>query len=205
MIGVLNHDMGNLRSVTNAIYSLGYDYLTVTEPAQFDDLSHLVIPGVGSYFTAIQKVKRLGLQQAIAGFAESARPLLGICLGMQILSTSGEEGCFCEGLGLIPGHVRRLPDAPGYAIPHVGWNGVSFTSDHPVLQGVRRGADFYFVHSYYFDCDDCANVYGKTEYGKEFVSIVGKENVIGLQFHPEKSQSNGLKILENFCEWDGKC
>ncbi len=205
MIGLLNAEMGNIRSVYNAIYSLSFDIKVVKSGSELGGLSHLIIPGVGSYRSAMENINGNGLKESIRAFAESGKPVLGICLGMQLLSDHGEEHGNTEGLGLVPGKVTRFPDKKGFPLPHVGWNTVSFKARHPVFEGVKKGIDCYFVHSYRFICNNRENVYATTDYGEYFTSIVGKENVIGFQFHPEKSQANGLRMLENFCQWDGRC
>ncbi len=129
---------------------------------------------------------------------------MGICLGMQILADMGTEGGDIQGLGLIPGRVVPI-DAPGLSLPHVGWNNVHQTQPHPLLESIRNNVDFYFVHSYRFETEDSRHVLARTEYGSWFPSFVAKGNVAGAQFHPEKSQANGLRLLDNFCCWDGTC
>lgn len=203
MIGILDMDMGNLRSVANAVYQLGFDPEVVTQPAGLDGVSHLIIPGVGQFATAMRHIQALELYEPVRAFAASGRPVLGICLGMQLLAGTGSEGGEHAGLGLVPGQVRRLSD--GLRIPHVGWNRAILCRSHPVLGGLKPDRDFYFVHSYAYCCDDAADVVAETDYGSRFASIVGRGNVIGFQFHPEKSQVNGLRLIENFCNWDGQC
>ena len=205
MIGVLNANIGNLRSVHNALDILGYDVRIVEDTHGFDELSHLIIPGVGSFFTAMQAIQSADFRNSIRSFADSGRPVLGICLGMQILSSTGHEGGGIEGLDLIPGHVEKLNLPANLPIPHVGWNTINFIQDHPVFHRVKNGIDCYFVHSYHFVCQEDSNCFATTDYGIDFTSIIGKDNVLGFQFHPEKSQANGLKLLENFCDWNGKC
>lgn len=204
-VGILNLDMGNLRSVSNAVYSLGFDPHFVSLPAEVDDLTHLIMPGVGSFHTAMRRMRSHGLADAVRGFAHSGRPLLGLCLGMQLLATTGVEGEVTEGLDLIPGQVTKFDEQSVAAIPHVGWNAVEFIAKHPVLDGVRTGVDFYFVHSFYVSVDNADTVLGTTNCGQRFPSAVGRGNVIGFQFHPEKSQINGLRLLQNFCGWNGRC
>ena len=205
MIGLLDAEMGNIRSVYNAIFSLGFDIQVVRCGSEFDELSHLVIPGVGSYRSAMGNIDSRGLKEDINAFAQRGKPVLGICLGMHIFSDYGEEGGHTAGLELIPGKVAGFPEKKRFPLPHVGWNTVSFQVEHPVFAGVKKGIDCYFVHSYRFVCSNLENVYAKTDYGDNFTSIAGKANIIGLQFHPEKSQANGLRMLENFCKWDGIC
>jgi len=205
MIGILDISMGNLRSLSKAVYSLGYDFVLVRTPADLEDATHLMVPGVGAYRTAMLHIDGQGMRSAIRDFAASGRPVAGICLGMQLLSASGEEGGESRGLGLIPGRVVRMAPEGGLHLPHVGWNTTRFRrKDHPVFRKVKDGLDFYYVHSYHFRCDDPAHVLAETDYGSAVASMVGAGNVIGFQFHPEKSQANGLRLIENFCEWDGR-
>lgn len=205
MIGILDLSMGNLRSVSNAVYGIGQDFLIVEKPEQVAECSHLIVPGVGSYRTAVEHLDERGLRAAVLRCANEKKPVLGICLGMQLLSTSGEEGGESRGLDLIPGRVMRLDGARTRTIPHVGWNNIHFKREHPVLRKVKNDVDFYFVHSYRFACADPADEVGETDCGQPFTSIVARGSVVGFQFHPEKSQENGLRLLENFCDWDGRC
>ena len=205
MIGILDADIGNLKSLSNAIYSLGYDVELVQDSARFDDLTHLLIPGVGAYRTAMLHIDQCNARDAVLAFAESGRPVLGICLGMQVLSSWGDEGGIAQGLGIIPGRVVRLAPDGGLHLPHVGWNTTRFHAQHPVFRNVKNDRDFYYVHSYQFVCDDPVHAVGFSDYGGTFAAIVANRNVLGFQFHPEKSQSNGLKLLENFCNWNGAC
>jgi glutamine amidotransferase len=205
MIGILDYGFGNLQSVANAIDALGLDPLLVCDPADFDTCTHLIIPGVGAFDAAMSELKSRQLIPSIHAFARSKRPLLGICLGMQVLADYGEEGCGAEGLGLIPGKVLRFPLDLGLNTPHCGWNTVQFVGESPLWAGLKSAVDFYFVHSYRFVPESLNSVRASTDYGETFTSIVGAGNVIGAQFHPEKSQGNGLRLLENFCHWDGSC
>lgn len=205
MIGILDIGSGNLRSVENAVYQNGFDPRIVKDGAGFDDLSHLIIPGVGNFGAAMPAIEQRKLRQPILDFAASGRPLLGACLGMQLLMTTGEEGGIFAGLALVAGRVTRLSPPRGFRIPHVGWNIVQILRDHPVFEGIKTGRDFYFVHSYAALCDDAADVVATTDHGGVVTAVVGQRNIIGVQFHPEKSQVNGLKLVENFCNWDGKC
>jgi glutamine amidotransferase len=203
-LGVLDIEMGNLRSLCNAVYSLGMDPVVVQTPAALDEVDRLLIPGVGSYRAAMANVARLGFGEALRRFADSRRPLLGICLGMQILSERGEEGGAVDGLGLVPGDVVQMAGDPPPRLPHVGWNSVAFCAPHPLFAGIKTGRDFYFVHSYALRTRP-EHTFAETEYGRPFTSVVARANVAGVQFHPEKSQRNGLQLLENFGGWDGRC
>ena len=205
MIGILDADIGNLRSISKAVYSLGHDFVLVDKPSLLGGVSHLIIPGVGSFTDAMRRIEERDLKRPTREFAARGKPVLGICLGMQLLAARGEEGGDSAGLELIPGRVVRMAPGEGHRIPHVGWNSVHFQRQHPVLRHLRDGIDFYFVHSYSFSSSDPSTVLGITEYGRPFVSISGWKNVVGFQFHPEKSQDNGLRLLENFCAWDGRC
>lgn len=205
MVAILDYGFGNLKSVYNALYVLGEDPVFISNPCELEGVERLIVPGVGSFDTAMGKLERGGWPGALLAFAAAGRPLLGICLGMQILSEFGEEGAGVAGLGLVPGRVIMLSPDSGLNIPHAGWNTVKIKSGHPVFEGLPPQSDFYFVHSYCYDCNSDDLVLGETDYGGVFCSVVGCGNVLGVQFHPEKSQKRGLKILENFCAWDGKC
>jgi glutamine amidotransferase len=197
--------MGNIGSLSNAIYSQGWDPILISSPVDLDDISHLIIPGVGAYDSAMNLLSEKKLITFVHDFAESGKPLLGICLGMQILSSVGSENTKSNGLGLIPGEVKLMKSSENLKLPHVGWNNISLSQDHILLEGIKKNVDFYFVHSYCFHAHNKSQSIASTEYGNIFTSIVANGNVFGTQFHPEKSQKNGLKILDNFCLWDGKC
>lgn len=204
MIGILDLNLGNIGSVKNAVYELGYDYLVLSEKEQFDDITHLILPGVGTYKKAMENFHASGLGDSFYSYIESKRPLLGICLGMQILSDAGTEIESTKGLGLVEGQVEKFPDSINLVIPHVGWNTVNRKIDHPVFENIKSGVDFYFVHSFHFKSGFSDSIAATTDYGYDFISVVAKKNIIGTQFHPEKSQANGLRLLENFCKWDGR-
>lgn len=204
MIGVLNIGMGNLRSVENAVFQLGFDPLVVEHQNGFDDLTHLILPGVGNFSAAMPEIGIRQLKQPILDFVASGRPLLGTCLGMQLLMGVSDEGGIHAGLGLIAGSVGRL-QGKSLRVPHVGWNILNMTRPHPIFEGIKKGRDFYFVHSYAAVCEQKEDLLASTEYGGLITAVVGRANVVGVQFHPEKSQVNGLRLIENFCNWDGKC
>ena len=202
MIGILDYGMGNLSSVTNALDYLGIKNQVVISLNDFANISHLIIPGVGSYGKAMENIKAKQFFNPIKDFGQSGKPILGICLGMQLLSFTGAEPVLGNGLGMIQGEVISLSPEMGFRIPHVGWNGIKLVNEHPILEGVKLSADFYFVHSYYFSGVKKENIIATTDYGIQFPSIVCNDsrNVIGIQFHPEKSQKQGLQILENFSQ-----
>lgn len=205
-IGVVDLDVGNLRSVENAVSQCGFDVSTVRAAADLARVTHLILPGVGSYAAAIDRMRAQGLVAPLAAFAKSGRPVLGICLGMQLLATRGDEGGGADGLGLVPGAVIRFDPSVAPAIPHVGWNEARIAKPHPVFSKVKSGVDFYYVHSFHFVCERDTDRVAIFEYGgSDYTSAVASGSVIGVQFHPEKSQSSGLRLLENFCNWSGIC
>jgi glutamine amidotransferase len=205
MIGVMDLGLGNLRSVANAIDSQGFDPCLLDDPAAgpWSACSHLILPGVGSFAVASSRLTA-AWRAAIGGHVAAGRPLLGICLGMQLLADAGSEGGESAGLGLIPGRVDRL-EAPGLRLPQVGWNGVRLLRSHPLTAALKPDRDMYFVHSYGFRTTSPEDVLATTDYGGPVTAAVARGCVVGYQFHPEKSQVNGLGLLAAFCDWDGRC
>lgn len=204
-IGIIDIGIGNIGSLQGALYSQGWDSQTITKADDMADITHLILPGVGSFAVAIQSLLDSGLIAPIRRHAAGGRPLLGICLGMQLLADRGVEGGAAEGLGLVPGEVIPFDIDPHLRLPHVGWNVFHPQQQHPLLRGIRADVDFYFVHSYFFSTKRESNIIGTTEYGITYPSFVANGNVVGVQFHPEKSQRSGLRLLDNFCLWDGLC
>ena len=205
MIGVLRMPIGNLQSVCNAVHQIGHDPIIVDENSPTDDVTHLIVPGVGHFRAVMRHLDEHGLSGRIRNFAASGRPLLGICAGMQLLASVGTEGGETPGLDLVPGKVIKLADGEGLRLPHVGWNRVTVRHAHPVFEDLKPNRDFYFVHSYAMQPDNKENLLAESEYGRPFACVVGRDNIVGFQFHPEKSQLNGLRLLENFCCWNGQC
>jgi glutamine amidotransferase len=205
MIGIIDYGMGNLKSVRNALEYIGYDTELITDPDNIREVTHLILPGVGSYALAMANLKSRNFENAIKKYISEHKPFMGVCLGMQLLSTIGYEHGKTEGLNIIEGEVILLERDEQHEIPHVGWNNVNLQYSHPVFEGVKKNLDFYFVHSYHFKPVHKSDILGITDYGTDFVSCIARNNVIGVQFHPEKSQESGLKIYENFCEWNGQC
>ena len=203
MVGIIDYGMGNLNSVLNAFEYVGEDVIIIDSENKFEECTHLVIPGVGTYAQAMQNLKDKDYIRYITKHVDEKKPILGICLGMQILSTIGTEPVLCDGLNLIEGSVDKFMIKE--RIPHMGWNNAVFNYEHPVFYNIRQDVDFYFVHSYIFHPKNIEDQLSTTTYGISFSSIIAKDNIIGIQFHPEKSQENGLKIIENFAQWDGKC
>ena len=214
MIVVIDYGMGNLRSVSKALESLGASVRVSSDPADVQRAAKVILPGVGAFPAAMRELKARGLIKPVKSAIASGRPYLGICLGLQLLLERSEEGEGAEGLGVLQGTVkrfsfdagRRTQDA-GLKIPHMGWNQISTQrTAHsaqekcPLLKDIPEGSFVYFVHSYYADPADHSIVAEETEYGGRFCSMVWRGNLYATQFHPEKSQSVGLKLLENFIE-----
>lgn len=196
MLAVLDYGAGNLRSVVRALEVNGIRPVVLGDPDALLRADALVFPGVGAAGSAMRRLRERGLDEAVREFYRSGRPILGVCLGLQLLFDRSEEDGGTPGLGLIPGEVRRFPD--GLKIPHMGWNQVRRRRDHPILAGIPDGAHFYFVHSYYAVPAEPAAAVGTTDYGLDFASVVARENLVATQFHPEKSGRWGLAVYGNF-------
>jgi len=198
MITIINYGAGNLASVAKAIVKLGYEPRVTSDPKEVLKGRVVILPGVGAAGDAMQRLESLGMVEPILKVAASDRPFLGICLGLQLLLTVSEESGGQRCLDLVPGVVRKLP--PTVKVPHMGWNQVNQKGTHPLFQGIPDGADFYFVHSYFAEPVDKSLVYGETSYGLPFCSVLARGNMAATQFHPEKSNSVGLRLLQNFLE-----
>lgn len=204
---IADYGMGNLLNVQKAFAYLGYSSEITQDPEEVAKADKLVLPGVGAFGSAMSFLKGIRsekgrtMREAVLAFYQKGTPLLGICLGMQLLFEESEEyGCH-QGLGIISGRVVRFPDRPGLKVPQMGWNSLLIQQpDHPLLRGIPEGSMVYFVHSYYCVPSDYSTVLALTEYGLPFCSVVGKDNVMATQFHPEKSGQVGLQILRNFAE-----
>ncbi len=196
MIGIIDYGMGNLRSVEKAFEAVGHSVRIIRTPQAIADSDKLVLPGVGAFGRAMENLCQMDLLEPLRKAVGEGKPLLGVCLGMQLLFQQSEEHGLHEGLGVVAGRVRKLP--PEVKVPHIGWNQVSVTRDDPLLQGIPDNTFFYFVQSYVVEPQDQEKVIGTTDYGVTFAAIVGWENVYGVQFHPEKSQDAGLRMLKNF-------
>ncbi len=196
MITIIDYGAGNLRSVVNAVTSLGYQPKITSNPGEVLDAQAVILPGVGAATDVMTSLKRLGLDGPIGQFVAGGRFFLGVCIGLQILFTATEEGGGQECLGIIPGSVRKLP--AGLKIPHMGWNQVKQKIAHPVFEGIPDETNFYFVHSYYVEPDDKSLIAAETDYGTVFCSAIARDNLIATQFHPERSGEFGLKFYHNF-------
>ena len=198
MIAIVDYGMGNLQSVANAFTKLGFPVKVTGSSEEITSAAGVVLPGVGAFQDAIQCLRKTGLDEAVIECAANKVPLLGICLGFHMLFSVSYENGEHKGLDIFQGEVKKLPG--GVKIPHMGWNQLEIENQSPLLQGVKEDTYFYFVHSYYVQPEDKSLVTAATTYGCRFTSMVGKENVHGVQFHPEKSSSEGLIILKNFGE-----
>ena len=203
MIAILDYGVGNLRSLRNALDYVGLEGEVVDDPARIEAFSHVILPGVGAFGKAMENLRARGFIAPLLRHVRDAKPLLGICLGMQLLATASLEFGTHEGLCLVPGRVVPFEPSAAHPVPHVGWNNVAFDRKHPLLAVAKKAVDYYFVHSFHFAADDPADVIASSDYGPVFAAIVGRRNVVGCQFHPEKSQAGGLAILEGFAAWDG--
>lgn len=201
MIGILDYEAGNLGSVTNACRYLELPSRLVTAPAELAGVEAMILPGVGAFGDCLNKLRARGFEQPVKQWIADGRPFLGICVGLQALFEGSDESPGVAGLGVLPGRVRRFPAMPTLKVPQMGWNRVKQAQPEcPVFQGIPDEAFFYFVHSF------CAGpegdfVAGVTEYEIPFASAVWRDNVIAVQFHPEKSQTVGLQLLQNFADW----
>lgn len=198
---IVDYGMGNLASVKRALEECGADAFVSDKPKDILNASHILLPGVGSFKQAMDNLNTQGWSDEIKNSLEKWDiPFLGICLGMQLLCSNSEEHGESEGLNLIPGSVRKFKLPKELRIPHVGWNELYIQNDCPLLNSVQDGTDFYFVHSYHAICDDKSHVGGTTPYGIDVETVIGKDNIWGTQFHPEKSASSGFQILKNFMD-----
>lgn len=209
MIAILDYRAGNLTSVERALQFLGFPCCITDSHDEIRRADHIIFPGVGAAGKSMDNLRRLGLDAILRERLDEGIPVLGICVGLQVLFEYSEEND-TKCLGILPGEVRLFPsnldggDGHPLKIPHMGWNEVKFNKNHPVFADIPSGSEFYFVHSYYPDPSEPAHAAGRTTYGIPFISAVARSNLVAVQFHPEKSGPPGLQILKNFCRWDGK-
>ena len=198
-IAVIDYDAGNTFSVTRALEKVGAGVDLTYDPDRVKDADAVVLPGVGAFGDCMNKLAERGMDAACREVFRSGKPFLGVCVALQVIFDDSEESPGAEGLGLLPGSVRRFK-AGDLKVPHMGWNELRLVRDHPVLSGLD-GEDFYFVHSYYPEPAETADLLGETEYGVRFCAAAGRENLVAVQFHPEKSSLAGLGLYENFLAW----
>lgn len=198
MIAIIDYDAGNIRSVENAFNYIGQETVVTRDRDTILNADKVVLPGVGSFGDAMDKLKKYSLVGTIEEVCSKKTPFIGICLGLQLLFKSSDESKGVSGLGILDGEVLRIPDAPGLKIPHIGWNSLDIVPDGRLFKDISNQAYVYFVHSYYLKAREEAIVKASTEYGCHIHASVEKDNVFACQFHPEKSGDVGLKILSNF-------
>jgi len=197
-IVIIDYGMGNLRNVQKGFEWIGFEARVTRNKKEIEGASAIVLPGVGAFKDCMENLEKFGLIEPLLRSIEKGKPYLGICLGLQILFSESEEFGFQKGLGLIRGKVVKFKPDQEHKVPHMGWNAIEKKMEIPFLQGIESGDFFYFVHSYYVISEEPQWVSTLTNYGIPFVSSIWKENLFGTQFHPEKSQQKGLRILENF-------
>jgi glutamine amidotransferase len=203
MIAIIDYGVGNLKSIENALRFVGPTLRIdiVRDADRLRQYPKIILPGVGAFSDAMSKIKEYQFDSALHEEAKKGKYLLGICLGMQMLATKSFEYGEHKGLNLIEGEVTHFSEtSKKVRVPHIGWNEVHLLRDDRLLKGISTGSEFYFIHSYYFRCNKSDNVLGITEYGVEFPSILNRGNIYGVQFHPEKSQESGLKMIKNYVE-----
>ena len=200
MIAVLDYDAGNTGSVVKAIQALGQDAVLTRDIATIKSAEKVILPGVGVFGDAMEKLKKYELVDVIHETIDSGKPFMAICVGLQLLFDSSEESPGVKGLSVFPGQIKRIPATDGLKVPQIGWNSLHLERDSRLFKGIKEGAFVYFVHSYYLAAKDEGIVTATTEYGTHIHAAVEKDNVFATQFHPEKSSEVGLTILKNFLE-----
>ena len=203
MIAVIDYDAGNLKSVEKALLSLGEEVLVTRDRQELLHADKVILPGVGHFGDAMEKLKSFGLVEVIREIAQNGKPFLGICLGLQLLFERSEEAPGVEGLGILKGEILRIPDDRGLKVPHIGWNSLKLQNQGRLFRGLEEEPYVYFVHSYYLKAAEPQIVKAVTEYGVEIDASVERGNVFACQFHPEKSSRTGLAILKNFSKLEG--
>lgn len=200
MIGIIDYDAGNLKSVEKALIALREEVCVTRDRHELNRADKVILPGVGNFGDAMEKLKSFGLVDVIKETAESGKPFLGICLGLQLLFEKSEEAPGVEGLGILKGEILRIPDGEGLKVPHIGWNSLKLKNQGRLFAGLEEEPYVYFVHSYYLKAAEPGIVKAVTEYGVQIDASVEQGNVFACQFHPEKSSRTGLAILKNFAE-----
>lgn len=200
MVAIIDYDAGNIKSVEKAVAAVGGTARVTRDAGELLFADHVILPGVGSFGDAMEKLHGYGLTDVIGEIVERRTPFLGICLGLQLLFDSSEESEGVRGLGILPGRIVRLPEEPGLKIPHIGWNSLRFPNTGRLFEGIPEESYVYFVHSFYLQAEDMDIVTATTEYAAQIHASVEKGNVFACQFHPEKSSDVGMRILRNFMQ-----
>lgn len=203
MIGIIDYDAGNLKSVQKALKYIGQDSVITRERRELLGAEKVILPGVGAFGDAMANLKKYELDKVIRELVAMDKPFLGICLGLQLMFEASEESPGVEGLGLLKGQILRIPDSPGLKIPHIGWNSLTLSGDGRLFAGIGQNPYVYFVHSYYLKADDMDIVKATADYSVNIHASVEKGNLFACQFHPEKSSETGLQILRNFASLGG--
>lgn len=199
MIGIIDYDAGNIKSVEKAVQFLGGEAVITRDKELLLKADKVILPGVGSFGDAMGKIRSYGLEEVIQEIVAKGTPFLGICLGLQLIFDASDESEGVKGLSLLPGKIKRIPDAEGtLKVPQIGWNSLHLEKETKLFQGISEGSYVYFVHSYYLEAEDPSVVAASTEYGVKIHAAVEKDNIYACQFHPEKSSDIGLQILKNF-------
>ena len=198
MIAIIDYDAGNIKSVEKALNYLGEEAIITRDHDEIVNSDKVILPGVGAFADAMEKIRHYGLEETILEVVEKNIPFLGICLGLQLMFESSDEGPGVKGLGLLPGKILRIPKSGDLKSPHMGWNNIKVKEDSRLFKGLPENPYVYFVHSYYLQADDEDIVAATTEYGVKIHAAVEKDNIFACQFHPEKSSTVGLQILKNF-------
>jgi glutamine amidotransferase len=198
MVAIVDYGAGNIKSVENAVRFLGHEAVLTRDPAVILSADHVILPGVGAFGDAMTRLIKYGLDDVLREVAGRGIPLLGICLGLQLLFESSEESPGAQGLGILKGHILRIPDGEGRKVPQIGWNDLTYPNPGKLFAGLPEGTYVYFVHSYYLRAEDPSIVTARTRYGVDIDASVESGNVFACQFHPEKSEAAGMKILQNF-------
>lgn len=198
MIAIIDYDAGNIKSVEKALIALGEKVAVTRKPEEILGADGVILPGVGAFGDAMERLESYGLVETLSQVAERRIPLLGICLGLQLMFESSEESPGVKGLGLLPGRILRIPDEGGLKVPHIGWNNLKFPNKGRLFRDLPEDSYVYFVHSYYLQAQEEGIVTATTEYGALIHASVEKDNIFACQFHPEKSSGVGRKILQNF-------
>jgi len=201
-IGIIDYGMGNLRSVGNAVQAIEAEPGLVSDPDGLSAFDRLILPGVGAFPDAVQQLRRTGMDQALEEQVKSGKPILGLCLGMQLMCSRSEEGGDSKGLCWFDADVVRFPERLNLKVPHVGWNNLLETQHHSLFRDLPGEPDLYFAHSFRVECNHREDVLAWCDYGEPFAAVIGRNNIFGMQFHPEKSQRAGLTLLRNFAGED---